>query len=238
MLWAPWAVRALLEMAADDYATRFHSPRVLVLQSPSDSADPSSVPTCAFGASSGSVTNRVKRLIDPHRKSSLVAVTAGVGGCCAGDRARCNHGSGLIVPEMPGGSGMGRVPFDAHHALSQWEVTPFALLGRAPGPVITTGAWYVRSQWMLSIQGSRWSRKPGTFVHRRSGRHRYRTPVAGGGVHHELFPGPCGPASPVDGHRPSPPRHGSSVDVGPADLESEHDGATPPRSSTRDRSRT
>ena len=52
---------------------------------------------------------------------------------------------------------MGRVPFDAHHALSQWEVTPFALLVLLA--VITTGAWYVRSQWMLSIQGSRWSRK-------------------------------------------------------------------------------
>ena len=52
---------------------------------------------------------------------------------------------------------MGRVPFDAHNALSQWEFTPFALLVLLT--VITTGAWYVRAQWMLSIQGSRWSRK-------------------------------------------------------------------------------
>jgi Zn-dependent protease with chaperone function len=74
---APRAVRALLEMAADDYATRFHPPRVLA-SALIRMVHPSSVPTCAFGASSGSVTNRVKRLIDPHRKSSVVAVTAGV----------------------------------------------------------------------------------------------------------------------------------------------------------------
>ena len=74
---APRAVRALLEMAADDYATRFHSPRVLA-SALIRMVHPSSVPTCAFGASSGSVTNRVKRLIDPHRKSRVVAVTAGV----------------------------------------------------------------------------------------------------------------------------------------------------------------
>jgi Zn-dependent protease with chaperone function len=74
---APRAVRGLLEMAADDYAARFHSPRVLA-SALIRMVNPSSVPTCAFGASSGSVTNRVKRLIDPHRQSRVVAVTAGV----------------------------------------------------------------------------------------------------------------------------------------------------------------
>ena len=39
---------------------------------------PTSVPTCAFGASSGSVTNRVRRLIDPRRQSRAVAAAAGV----------------------------------------------------------------------------------------------------------------------------------------------------------------
>lgn len=74
---APRAVRALLEMAADDYAARFHPPRVLA-SALIRMVHPSSVPTCAFGVSSGSVTNRVRRLIDPHRTSSVVAATAGV----------------------------------------------------------------------------------------------------------------------------------------------------------------
>jgi putative copper resistance protein D len=52
---------------------------------------------------------------------------------------------------------MGRIPFDAHHALTQWEFTPFALLVLLA--VVTTGAWYVRAQWMLPTPGGRWSRK-------------------------------------------------------------------------------
>ncbi len=72
---APRAVRALLEMAADDYATRFHPPRVLA-SALIQMVHPTAVPTCAFGASSGSITIRVRRLIDPHRKSRAVAVLA------------------------------------------------------------------------------------------------------------------------------------------------------------------
>jgi Zn-dependent protease with chaperone function len=73
---APRAVRALLEMAADDYATRSHPPRVLA-SALIRMVHPSSVPTCAFGATSGSVTIRVRRLIDPNRKSKAVAMVAG-----------------------------------------------------------------------------------------------------------------------------------------------------------------
>jgi Zn-dependent protease with chaperone function len=72
---APRAVRGLLEMAADDYATRFHSPRVLA-SALIQMVHPSAVPSCAFGASSGSVAARVRRLIDPHRKSRTVALAA------------------------------------------------------------------------------------------------------------------------------------------------------------------
>jgi Zn-dependent protease with chaperone function len=74
---APRAVRGLLEMAADDYATRFHPPRVLA-SALVQMVHPSAVPTCAFGAASGSITVRVRRLLDPRRKSRAVAVVAGV----------------------------------------------------------------------------------------------------------------------------------------------------------------
>jgi Zn-dependent protease with chaperone function len=74
---APRAVRALLEMAADDYATRFHPPRVLA-SALIQMVHPSAVPTCAFGAASGSITVRVSRLLDQGRKSRAVAVAASV----------------------------------------------------------------------------------------------------------------------------------------------------------------
>jgi Zn-dependent protease with chaperone function len=72
---APRAVRALLEMAADDYATRLHPPRVLA-SALVRMVHPSAVPTCAFGASSGSVAARVRRLLEPQRTSRSVAVAA------------------------------------------------------------------------------------------------------------------------------------------------------------------
>jgi hypothetical protein len=72
---APRSVRSLLEMAADDYATRLHPPRVLA-SALVRMVHPTAVPTCAFGASSGSVAVRVRRLLDPHRTSRPMAAGA------------------------------------------------------------------------------------------------------------------------------------------------------------------
>jgi hypothetical protein len=72
---APRAVRTLLEMAADDYATRLHPPLVLA-SAPVRMVHPSAVPTCAFGASSGSVAVRVRKLLDSDGTSRAVAAAA------------------------------------------------------------------------------------------------------------------------------------------------------------------
>jgi putative membrane protein len=64
------------------------------------------------------------------------------------------------VPEMPGMPGMhgtGRLPFNIHSAMTQWDLSPFPLLVLVV--VIATAAWYLRAESALSARGRRWSGK-------------------------------------------------------------------------------
>ncbi|MGH9080677.1 MAG: cytochrome c oxidase assembly protein [Acidimicrobiales bacterium] len=61
------------------------------------------------------------------------------------------------VPEMPGMHGVGRLAFDAHNVMTQWEFGPFAALVLVA--VIVVGVWYLRAQASLSARGRRWSVK-------------------------------------------------------------------------------
>jgi len=72
---APRSVAALLEMAADDYATRHHDRRVLASALVS-MADTSLVPACAFAAGSKSIAVRVERLVSTQTNSRLSATLA------------------------------------------------------------------------------------------------------------------------------------------------------------------
>jgi Zn-dependent protease with chaperone function len=69
---APRAVAGLLEMAADDYASRTHDRHVLASALVS-MADSSLVPACAFAAASSNLSTRVRRLIAPRSKSATHA---------------------------------------------------------------------------------------------------------------------------------------------------------------------
>lgn len=73
---APTAVARLLEMAADDYAARRHDPRALA-SALVQMASSQVAPACAFGATSGTVALRVRRLLEPHRTSGRAALVAG-----------------------------------------------------------------------------------------------------------------------------------------------------------------
>jgi hypothetical protein len=74
---APRAVAGLLEMAADDHASRRHTPSSLAsaLVALSTSAAP---PPCAFALASHGVTERVQRLIASDRTSKKTAIAAGL----------------------------------------------------------------------------------------------------------------------------------------------------------------
>jgi hypothetical protein len=83
--WLPYAksargeVAALLEMAADDYATRTSPPRQLALALVA-MASSDMVPSCTIAASENAVSVRVGRLMEPGRTS---AVVAGIALICA-----------------------------------------------------------------------------------------------------------------------------------------------------------
>jgi putative copper resistance protein D len=55
---------------------------------------------------------------------------------------------------MLGMPGMRYIPLDAHHALAQWEFSPFPLLVLAA--VVVTAAWYLRARSRLVARGRRW----------------------------------------------------------------------------------
>jgi Zn-dependent protease with chaperone function len=79
---APRSVAGLLEMAADDYAARQHDPRHLAsaLLRMTTSGAP---PACTFGAASTAVPSRVRRLLDPRRRSRPIALAACLGAALA-----------------------------------------------------------------------------------------------------------------------------------------------------------
>ena len=54
-------------------------------------------------------------------------------------------------------SGMSRVPFSLHGALTQWQFSPFSILMLAV--LVTAGVWYLRADWQLSVRGRRWSNR-------------------------------------------------------------------------------
>jgi bla regulator protein blaR1 len=70
---APRAVGELLEMAADDFAARRHSPKSLA-SALVQLAISGQVPSCALGLASKIVPRRVRRLIDSNRTSRQTAV--------------------------------------------------------------------------------------------------------------------------------------------------------------------
>ena len=72
---APKAVAGLLEMAADDYATRRHHPRSLARALVSMSTS-SVTPSCAFGIASDGVPLRVHRLLHDERSSRRSVIKA------------------------------------------------------------------------------------------------------------------------------------------------------------------
>jgi putative copper resistance protein D len=53
--------------------------------------------------------------------------------------------------------GTGRLPFNIHSAMTQWDLSPFPLLVLVV--VIATAAWYLRAESALSARGRRWSGK-------------------------------------------------------------------------------
>jgi putative copper resistance protein D len=53
--------------------------------------------------------------------------------------------------------GTGRLPFNIHSAMTQWDLSPFPLLVLVV--VIATAAWYLRAEAALSARGRRWSGK-------------------------------------------------------------------------------
>src|SRR5271156_3551432 len=59
------------------------------------------------------------------------------------------------MPHMSGMSGMTRVPFTLHNALTQWQFSPFSILMLAV--VVTAGVWYLQADWQLSVRGRKWS---------------------------------------------------------------------------------
>jgi putative membrane protein len=61
------------------------------------------------------------------------------------------------MPGMPGMHGTGRLPFNVHSAMTQWDLSPFPLLVLVV--VIAAAAWYLRAESALSARGRRWSGK-------------------------------------------------------------------------------
>ncbi|MBF6557447.1 MAG: cytochrome c oxidase assembly protein [Acidimicrobiales bacterium] len=64
------------------------------------------------------------------------------------------------VPEMPGMPGMhgtGRLAFNVHNAMTQWDLSPFPLLVLVV--VIAAAVWYLRAESALSARGRQWSGK-------------------------------------------------------------------------------
>lgn len=58
---------------------------------------------------------------------------------------------------MLGMPGMRYIPLDAHHALTEWQFSPFPLLVLLA--VVVTGVWYLRARSKLTARGRQWSRK-------------------------------------------------------------------------------
>src|ERR1700728_2294172 len=52
-------------------------------------------------------------------------------------------------------SGMNKVAFTLHNALTQWQWGPFPLFILAV--VVGAAYWYLRSDWLLASRGRRWS---------------------------------------------------------------------------------
>jgi putative copper resistance protein D len=61
------------------------------------------------------------------------------------------------MPAMPGMHGAGHASFNAHGALTQWELSPFPILVLVV--VIGAALWYLRAQAALSSRGRHWSTK-------------------------------------------------------------------------------
>lgn len=80
---APRAVATLVEMAADDFATRSHEPRALA-SALVHLVSANAPPTCALAATGSGVSVRVHRLLQPERTSAWVA-------------AGCILGAGAVV---------------------------------------------------------------------------------------------------------------------------------------------
>ncbi|HEX3947045.1 MAG TPA: M56 family metallopeptidase [Acidimicrobiales bacterium] len=83
---APGAVAVLLEMAADDFATRTHGRRTVAAALVAlASAGHGRVPRCAFAAAGTGVERRVHRLLAPtgHRRPTGVAALAAAAGVLA-----------------------------------------------------------------------------------------------------------------------------------------------------------
>jgi putative membrane protein len=58
---------------------------------------------------------------------------------------------------------MDRLPFNAHSAMTQWDVSPFPLLVLVT--VIAAAAWYLRATSVLSSRGRRWgTRRTVSFI--------------------------------------------------------------------------
>ena len=82
--WVPYArlapsnVAGLLEMAADDYATRHHHPHSLA-RALVNMATSGATPSCAFAIASCGVPQRVLRLLGDERSSKTAALAAGIG---------------------------------------------------------------------------------------------------------------------------------------------------------------
>ena len=69
-------------------------------------------------------------------------------------------GSVEPMPEMPGMPGMhgaGRLPFNVHNALTQWDLSPFPLLVLVA--VLAAAVWYLRAASRLSARGRPWRTK-------------------------------------------------------------------------------
>jgi len=54
-------------------------------------------------------------------------------------------------------TGMQRVDFSLHNALTQWQMSPFAVL--VVLVLVAVGVWYLRADWALAARGRRWSTK-------------------------------------------------------------------------------
>jgi Zn-dependent protease with chaperone function len=81
---APGAVSELLEMAADDFATRSHGrPTVAAALVGLVTAGDGAVPACAFGAGGPTVERRIRRLVAPVERARVASLAAILGSVVA-----------------------------------------------------------------------------------------------------------------------------------------------------------